>query len=91
MTRETFSIEHKETWLDKDKAKELFFDLTNISFSHLSCNIARARKGTKAKHGSFSRYSYGCKCELCRKAAAEQKRKQYTKEKRRIKYLEKGY
>ena len=91
MTRDTFSIEHKESWLDKENAKELFFNLNNISFSHLSCNISRARKGTKAKHGTFSRYCYGCRCNLCKQSAAEQKRKQYSSEKRRKKYLEKGY
>ncbi len=32
------SIEHKVAWLNSDKPKELFFDLENIAFSHLSCN-----------------------------------------------------
>lgn len=44
MTRQTFSIEHKIAWLNSGNPLDLFFDLTNISFSHLSCNSSRARK-----------------------------------------------
>lgn len=90
MTRETFSIEHKIPWLDKDNAKELFFDLNNISFSHLKCNMLRKR-GTKANHGTSTRYSYGCRCELCTKASTDERRKNYKPEARRKKYLSKGY
>ncbi|APD20252.1 HNH homing endonuclease [Acinetobacter phage AM24] len=45
MCRETFSIEHKTPWLDSDTPKETYFDLSNISFSHLSCNCRAARRG----------------------------------------------
>ena len=38
-----FSIEHKIAWLNSDTPVELFFDLNNIAFSHLSCNIEAAR------------------------------------------------
>jgi hypothetical protein len=44
MTRETFSIEHVKPWLDSDNPVDLYFDLDNISFSHLTCNIADARR-----------------------------------------------
>jgi hypothetical protein len=37
------SIEHKESWLGVDKS--LFWDLNNISFSHLNCNIRSSRIG----------------------------------------------
>ena len=37
------SIEHKEPWLQADNPVTSFFDLDNIAFSHLSCNIAAAR------------------------------------------------
>lgn len=36
------SIEHKKAWLDNDVA--LFWDLENIAFSHLNCNIKDARR-----------------------------------------------
>ena len=47
MSRETFSIEHKEPWLDSDDPKGLYFDLDNISFSHQSCNSSAARSGVR--------------------------------------------
>jgi len=51
LTRETFSVEHKEPWLHSEDPVKMFFDLGNISFSHKSCNIAKARKPTK-RYGS---------------------------------------
>jgi hypothetical protein len=42
-----FSIEHKQRWLDVDPA--LFWDLTNIAFSHFICNSrAGGKEGAKA-------------------------------------------
>ncbi len=38
-TSDTLSIEHKLPWEGRDGGKELFFDLNNISFSHLRCNV----------------------------------------------------
>lgn len=87
MTRETFSIEHVKPWLDSEEPIELFFDLNNISFSHLSCNISDARK-PEAICGTYSRYqNYSCRCELCKLAASESRSKYYTKESRRERYL----
>ena len=40
---ENLSIEHKIPWLDSENPKELFFDLNNIAFSHLSCNVGNKR------------------------------------------------
>src|SRR6185369_14381576 len=42
-----FSIEHKIPYLDSEKVIELFFDVENIAFSHLSCNIGSSRKSKK--------------------------------------------
>jgi hypothetical protein len=33
------SIEHKIPWLDSENPKLLFFDVCNIAFSHLNCNV----------------------------------------------------
>jgi hypothetical protein len=41
-TVDELSIEHKIPWLDNDSA--LFWDLDNIAFSHLRCNIRAADK-----------------------------------------------
>lgn len=45
MDRESFSIEHKTPWLDSEDPVGLYFDLNNISFSHLSCNCRASRRG----------------------------------------------
>jgi len=37
---EDLSIEHKQDWLNSKNPVELFFDLQNISFSHLKCNVS---------------------------------------------------
>lgn len=77
---DSLSIEHKEPWLDSDNPKERFFDLSNIAFSHLSCNVRAARKpnrGRKVVHGSKSTYdNIGCRCGLC-KAAQTKYRREY--------------
>ncbi len=44
LTRDTFSIEHKEAWLNSDDPLKLFFDLENISYSHLACNVRASNK-----------------------------------------------
>lgn len=45
--RRSFSIEHKIPWIDSEEPSKLFFDLDNIAFSHLKCNIQGARKSNK--------------------------------------------
>lgn len=47
MDRGTFSVEHVTPWLDSSDPISLFFDLDNISFSHLTCNISDARRSNK--------------------------------------------
>ena len=42
-----FSIDHKIPWLNSENPKELFFDLNNITFSHLDCNIGCADQSSK--------------------------------------------
>lgn len=42
---ENFTIEHKIPWLDSEDPTKLYFDLNNITFSHMSCNYGAARKG----------------------------------------------
>lgn len=76
-----FSIEHKVPWLNSDNPNELFFDLGNIAFSHLSCNVGAARrtKGITAKHGTISRYTRGCKCDTCKEAMKLWKRERRKK------------
>ncbi len=64
------SIEHKEPWLDSDDPVGLYFDLRNIAFSHLSCNVRagrRAKGPLEAKHGGRAMYvRHKCRCDICR-------------------------
>ena len=41
------SIEHKKPWMQANKPIATFFDLDNIAFSHLSCNVAAANRPNK--------------------------------------------
>ena len=47
LTRDTFSLEHKRPWLDSEDPKGLFFDQSNIAFSHKSCNYGAAKRPNK--------------------------------------------
>lgn len=89
MARETFSIEHVVPWLDSDDPVGKFFDLKNIAFSHIKCNVAAARKQRKTC-GSVAEYRRGCKCSLCMKASATQRKQNYKPELRRANYLANG-
>lgn len=42
------SIEHKLPWLDV--SIELFWDLANIAFSHLSCNVGSGRRSKQPQN-----------------------------------------
>jgi len=46
---EELSIEHKEPYLFSENAKELFFDLNNITFSHRKCNCITHRKNLRSE------------------------------------------
>ncbi len=76
-TAKELSIEHKTPWLDSEKPIETFFDIENIAFSHLACNISAAR-----------RYQTSAEDKLQKKSASY--KKYYTAEKRRERYQRTG-
>jgi hypothetical protein len=43
---EHLSFDHKKPWLDEENAKELFWDINNVSFSHKKCNSSCVRHKT---------------------------------------------
>lgn len=91
MVRDNFSIEHIEDWLDSKDPVGLYFSLDNITFSHLSCNVAASRpREVKSKCGSVTKYVSGCRCEACKKAKAIYRKEKYCKEKRRQCYISNG-
>lgn len=55
LQRDNFSIEHKEPWLDSGNPVQLFFDLNNIAYSHLSCNVSAARRTNKKYNSAAER------------------------------------
>ncbi len=65
---DTLSVEHIEPWLDTDDPVKNFFDLNNIAFSHLACNVKDAKQPDKGKikHPSLSAYVKGCRCDECK-------------------------
>lgn len=81
MSRETFSIEHVTPWLDSDDPVGLYFDLANISFSHLKCNVADARSGIPKKYESR---------EAGQKARDAVRVRPYDKDRRRQQYQRTG-
>jgi len=78
MTRETFSIEHKESWLDSDDPAGLYFDISNIAYSHISCNSRASR-----------RFTYATEDER-KQAVLESNRRSWTPEKRKEYYEQAG-
>ena len=64
--REDFSVEHIKPWLDSENPRGLFFDLDNVTFSHLSCN-ASAAKRPERRH-QIASYNKGCGCDNCKEA-----------------------
>lgn len=79
MTRDDYSIEHKTPWLDSENPVDLYFDLNNISFSHLSCNVSKERRLNKGKInpscGTIYAYQNGCRCDLCKSKKSQDNKK----------------
>lgn len=55
------SVEHKKPWLDSDDPIGLFFDLNNIAFSHLRCNLKFSRNTTKIEYPEGQKWCWNCK------------------------------
>lgn len=79
-TADELSVNHKIDWLDSSRPKELFFDLDNIAFSHLSCNVGAARK-KRAGHGARRSYLAGCRCDECKESNNKFRREQRKRNK----------
>jgi len=80
MDRNTFSIEHIKPWLDSEDPVGLFYDLENISFSHLTCNISNARRVVVYRKGQE-------RDNRTKELNRLSKRRNYCPDKRREKYL----
>jgi hypothetical protein len=83
-TVEEFSIEHKLPH-SMGEDQERFWDMANIAYSHLSCNVlagTRLPRKNKSQHGTYGHYvNHKCRCVSCKEAHAEYKREHYRKSK----------
>lgn len=84
MTRQDFSIEHIKEWRGAENGQELFFDIDNISYSHLKCNTEARRFRAWNKgiitHG-ISGYRLGCRCETCKTVYSKVRKEKYLRNK----------
>lgn len=88
LTRDSFTIDHMDPWLDSDDPFHKYFDVSNIQYSHLSCNSRASRRPHK---------KYFTEEEI--KSASLEKGKRYRRnlpekvrrERRRNRYLTHGY
>lgn len=42
MTRDTYSLDHIDPWRNSPEAPRLYFDLTNVKYTHNACNLRAA-------------------------------------------------
>ena len=83
MTRDDFSVEHKQHWMTAADPKASFFDPANIAYSHFSCNTKFTSRNREHS------YAKGCRCDEC-KAEKRAYRGEYSAEKRRERYEKYG-
>jgi hypothetical protein len=86
MTRETFSVEHKVAWLNSEDPLRFFFDLENIDYSHISCNI---RDGA-SKMRKYESKEQAKKANLQKSKQWKDENRVYDPEERRERYLRLG-
>ncbi len=84
LTLATFSIEHKEPWLDSCDRVRMFFDLENIAFSHKACNYQAARRPKKKYVNEAERSRVNVRNSYHARSPEENRRR------RREKYLQTG-
>ena len=87
------SIEHKEAWMTAENPFMAFFNLENIAFSHLACNVGAAnRNRTHCSNGheytdENTRFRPGSSGRECRECARRRSEERYRttdwKEKRK--------
>lgn len=90
------SIEHKTPWQGAANPKESFFDMGNISFSHLKCNIGEPRRAkTHCLNGHvFDKVEDNGwrSCSIClREGNTRRSRERYDPDVRRKKYITSGH
>ena len=89
------SVEHKKPWLDSKTPIELFFDLENVAFSHLSCNIGsrnRSKDTCPQGHVYSGVNNLGHRqCHKCQSLSRQEFRKRNPEQDTSIYRREKGW
>lgn len=85
LTVRELSIDHKEAWQASQNPKETFFDLNNIAYSHLVCNVKAGRKPTKIYANKQEQEK------VYTKVRSARRKQNYDPAKRRAFYLRTGY
>jgi hypothetical protein len=58
LDRDSFTVDHKEAWLDSGDPVGLFFSVDNIAFSHWKCNVQARRTGRKHESDAARRTAW---------------------------------
>ena len=89
LSRDTFSVDHKDNWSLAEDPVKAFFSLENIAFSHQHCNTKEmSDRRAKGLHNATTYRKKGCRCDECKKAVMADF--VYDKDKRRERYLKYG-
>ncbi|KKL62016.1 hypothetical protein LCGC14_2189450 [marine sediment metagenome] len=78
ITVDDLSMEHKQAWQGAPDPKVTFFDVKNIAFSHLSCNVGARREDTHCANGheytEENTRIYRNEARMCRQCRREEQR-----------------
>lgn len=88
LRRKDFTIDHKIPWLGDEKSSIVYFDLKNIAFSHLGCNVKARRIPNKLNRTMTEDRIVRAARKKAAWAALDKKVRQ---ERRRLKYEKFGY
>ena len=75
LARETFSIDHIIPWLDAADPLAMFFALDNISYSHLFCNVADARRPKRINEAEFHKLPRAAQVRLLSNRRQDERRR----------------
>lgn len=75
LTRDSFTIDHIEPWLDSSDPHRMFFSLENIAYSHSSCNFRDARRTHRIPDETLATLSPKRQKEVQRSRAKDERRR----------------
>ena len=72
-SNEDMTIEHIKPWEGREDGEKLFWDLSNIAFSHRWCNRPHVAvlEPKPLNHGWYGYNKKGCRCDICKEASQQ--------------------